>query len=102
AMVKANFFYVFIGIESPSPQAQMEAKKYQNLRRDPLESIRFIQSEGLWVTAGFIVGFDSDAEDIFEQQIDFIERAAIPWAMAGFLHALPQTTLHARMKREGR
>jgi len=102
AMVKANFFYVFIGIESPSPQAQREAKKFQNLRRDPLESVRFIQSEGLWVTAGFIVGFDSDTEDIFAQQIDFIERAAIPWAMAGFLQAPPTTPLFDRMLKEGR
>jgi radical SAM superfamily enzyme YgiQ (UPF0313 family) len=102
AMVKANFFYVFIGIESPSPQAQMEAKKFQNLRRDPLESIRYIQSEGLWVTAGFIVGFDSDTADIFDQQIDFIERAAIPWAMAGFLQAPPTTPLFDRMMKEDR
>ena len=50
AMVRANFYYVFIGIESPSEQALMETKKYQNLRHDQLESIRFIQSQGLWVT----------------------------------------------------
>jgi len=102
AMVKANFFYVFIGIESPSPKSLTEAKKFQNLRRDPLESIRFIQSQGLWVTAGFIIGFDSDTEDIFEQQRDFIERAAIPWAMAGFLQAPPTTPLYDRMLKEGR
>ena len=102
AMVKANFFYVFIGIESPSPKSLIEAKKFQNLRRDPLESIRFIQSEGLWVTAGFIIGFDSDTEEIFEQQRDFIERAAVPWAMAGFLQAPPSTPLFDRMLKEGR
>ena len=102
AMVKANFFYVFIGIESPSPKSLTEAKKFQNLRRDPLESIRFIQSQGLWVTAGFIIGFDSDTEDIFEQQTAFIERAAIPWAMAGFLQAPPTTPLYDRMLKEGR
>ena len=102
AMVKANFFYVFIGIESPSPKALKEAKKYQNLRRDPLESIRFVQGQGLWVTAGFIIGFDSDTEDVFEQQRSFIERAAIPWAMAGFLQAPPTTPLFERMLKEDR
>jgi len=102
AMVKANFFYVFIGIESPSTESLTEAKKFQNLRRDPLESIRLIQSKGLWVTAGFIVGFDSDTEAIFKQQRDFIERAAIPWAMAGFLQAPPTTPLYNRMLKEGR
>jgi radical SAM superfamily enzyme YgiQ (UPF0313 family) len=102
AMVRANFFYVFVGIESPSAKSLREAKKYQNLRRDPLESIRFIQSRGLWVTAGFILGFDSDTEDIFAGQVEFIERAAIPWAMAGFLQAPPTTALYARMMKEGR
>jgi radical SAM superfamily enzyme YgiQ (UPF0313 family) len=102
AMVRANFFYVFVGIESPSKESLAEAKKFQNLRRDPLDCVRTIQSQGLWVTGGFILGFDSDTEDIFEQQRDFIERAAIPWAMAGFLQAPATTPLHARMLKEGR
>jgi len=102
AMVRANFYYVFIGIESPSEQSLLETKKYQNLRHDQLESIRFIQSQGLWVSAGFIIGFDSDTEDIFERQRDFIERAAIPWAMAGFLQAPATTPLYDRMVKQGR
>ncbi len=102
AMVRANFYYVFIGIESPSVESLTETKKYQNLRRDLLESIRFIQSQGLWVTGGFIIGFDSDTEDIFERQKDFIERAAIPWAMVGFLQAPATTPLHDRMLKQGR
>jgi radical SAM superfamily enzyme YgiQ (UPF0313 family) len=102
SMVKANFFYVFIGIESSSPEPLAEAKKFQNLRRDSLESVRFIQSQGLWVTAGFIIGFDSDTENVFEQQREFIERSAIPWAMVGFLQAPPTTPLFERMLKEDR
>src|SRR5437870_12921847 len=80
----------------------MEAKKFQNLRRDPLDCVRTIQRHGLWVTGGFILGFDSDTSDIFEQQTKFIERAAILWAMAGFLQAPPTTPLYDRMLKEGR
>jgi radical SAM superfamily enzyme YgiQ (UPF0313 family) len=102
AMVKANFLHVFLGIESASRESLVEAKKLQNLSLDPIDTIKILQRGGLWVTGGFILGFDSDSEDIFEQQIDLIERAAIPWALVNFLHALPQTALHARMQREGR
>jgi radical SAM superfamily enzyme YgiQ (UPF0313 family) len=102
AMVKANFLYVFVGIESASKESLVEAKKLQNLSLDPIDSIKILHQGGLWVTGGFILGFDSDTEDIFEQQIGFVERAAIPWALVNFLHALPQTALHARMQREGR
>jgi radical SAM superfamily enzyme YgiQ (UPF0313 family) len=102
AMVRANFHWVFIGIESPSAESLKETKKYQNLRRDLLESVRYIQGKGLLVSAGFIVGFDSDTEDIFETQKKFVELAAIPWAMTGFLGAPPTTPLYDRMEREGR
>src|ERR1700693_5294857 len=101
-MVKANFWRVFIGIESPSAESLKETKKFQNLRGDLLDSIRFIQQHGLWVMGGFIVGFDSDPPDIFDRQIEFVQRAAIPWAMTGILQAPPTTPLYERMKKEGR
>ncbi len=102
AMVEANFMYVFLGIESPSAEALKATKKFQNLRKDNLEQIRIIQESGLWVLGGFIVGFDSDDETIFERQREFIERAGITWAMAGMLQAPPTTPLYDRMKKEGR
>lgn len=102
AMVEANFMYVFIGIETPSSEALKESKKFQNLRRDTLEQVRTIQKAGLWVLAGFIVGFDSDDETIFDRQLEFIDRAAISWAMAGVLQAPPTTALYDRLKKEGR
>ena len=102
AMVKANFLYVFIGIETPSSEALKGAKKFQNLRKDNLEQVRVIQESGLWVMAGFIVGFDSDDETIFERQFEFIEKTAITWAMTGMLQAPPTTPLFDRMRKEGR
>jgi radical SAM superfamily enzyme YgiQ (UPF0313 family) len=102
AMVKANFYGVFVGIESPSPESLKETKKFQNLRADPVEAIRFLQEKGLWVTGGFIIGFDSDTEDIFERQRHFIERTAIAWAMLGLLQAPPTTALFERMKQQDR
>ena len=102
AMVEANFMYVFIGIETPSSEALKESKKFQNLRHDSMEQVRVIQKAGLWVLAGFIVGFDSDDETIFDRQLEFIDRAAIAWAMAGVLQAPPTTALYDRMKKEGR
>jgi radical SAM superfamily enzyme YgiQ (UPF0313 family) len=102
AMVKANFFYVFLGIESPSKESLQETKKFQNLAVDPVTCIDLLHQKGLWVTGGFIVGFDSDTEDIFERQIEFIERTAIPWALLNSLHAMPHTALYERMQKEGR
>ena len=101
-MQRANFRRVFLGIETPVEESLKEAQKGQNTKRDLLESVRKIQSYGMEVMAGFIVGFDNDPEDIFERQINFIRESAIPLAMVGLLTALPDTQLWRRLKREGR
>lgn len=101
-MHRAGFSRVFLGIETPVEESLKEAQKGQNTKRDLLESVRKIQSYGMEVMAGFIVGFDSDPEDIFERQIEFIRESAIPLAMVGILGALPDTQLYRRLEREGR
>ena len=101
-MVKAGFKKVFVGIETPSPESLRECHKLQNEGRDLVEAVRSIQHAGLEVMGGFIVGFDSDRQDIFKQQFDFIQRSGVVTAMVGLLSALPQTELYHRLKREGR
>ena len=100
-MREAGFRRVFLGIETPVEESLKEAQKSQN-RGNLLESVKKIQSYGMEVMAGFIVGFDNDPEDIFERQIDFIRKSAIPLAMVGLLNALPDTQLWRRLEREGR
>lgn len=101
-MVESGFDMVFIGIETPDNETLAAAHKHQNTRMDILESVETIQRKGLEVTAGFIVGFDSDDSTIFDRQLEFIQKAAIPVAMVGLLVALPRTRLARRLKREGR
>src|SRR5437588_8813953 len=101
-MRRAGFHRVFLGIETPVVESLKEAQKGQNTRRNLLDSVRKIQSYGMEVMAGFIVGFDNDPEDIFERQINFIRESAIPLAMVGLLTALPDTQLWRRLKNEGR
>lgn len=101
AMRDAGFRRVFIGIETPVEESLHEAQKSQN-RGNLLDSVKTIQSYGIEVMAGFIVGFDNDPEDIFARQIDFIRKSAIPLAMVGLLNALPDTQLWRRLEREGR
>jgi radical SAM superfamily enzyme YgiQ (UPF0313 family) len=101
-MVEAGFTMVFIGIESPDPAALELIDKKQNLKGDMVESVRKIQNKGIMVMGGFIVGFDTDTEDIFDAQFDFIQQAGIPVAMIGVLAAMPNTRLYRRLEREGR
>ncbi len=101
-MCDAGFHSVFIGIESPSMESLRETHKYQNIQGDLLSKVHHVQQFGIEVMAGFILGFDSDTDDIFERQIEFIKRARIPMAMVGTLNAMPATELWQRLKKEGR
>src|SRR5256714_5448686 len=64
-MRDAGFRRVFLGIETPVEESLKEAQKSQN-RGNLLESVKKIQTYGMEVMAGFIVGFDNDPLDIFE------------------------------------
>ncbi|MFZ1614528.1 MAG: radical SAM protein, partial [Holophaga sp.] len=101
-MVEAGFNMVFLGLETPDRATLAATGKPQNLKSDMLEGVRRIQAHGMEVSAGFILGFDTDPEDIFERQVQFIQEAAIPTAMVGLLTALPNTQLARRLEREGR
>jgi radical SAM superfamily enzyme YgiQ (UPF0313 family) len=101
-MVEAGFSSVFVGIETPDVNTLASTQKQQNLREDIFENIKKIETHGIEVYGGFIVGFDADPPDIFERQVDFIQKAGIPVAMIGLLTALPNTQLYRRLLSEGR
>jgi radical SAM superfamily enzyme YgiQ (UPF0313 family) len=98
----ANFFAVFIGIESADQATLTATRKKQNTRRDIAASVHRIYAAGLFVVAGFIVGFDSERGPVVDATAQLIEEAAIPICMIGLLTALPNTELSRRLKREGR
>ena len=102
AMRKAGFNEVFVGIESPSEESLRETGKTQNLRMDMGTAVQKIQSHGMEVMGGFIIGFDNDTESIADAQIDFVQKNGIPQAMIGLLSALPGTELQKRLQSEGR
>jgi radical SAM superfamily enzyme YgiQ (UPF0313 family) len=114
--VEANIRTVFVGIETPNPAALMETKKFQNVDRHKrregispqeeeaflLSRIHKIQSKGIKVTCGLIVGFDSDTPDIFDSHRRFLQQSGILHAMVGLLAAIPKTPLYERLRQAGR
>jgi len=93
-MVEAGFAKVFVGIESTEEASLNECNKTQNKKRDLIKCVKDIQSTGMEVTAGFIVGFDNDTPSIFQNQIDFIQKSGIISAMVGLLNAPKKTLLY--------
>lgn len=101
-LVSAGFNDVFIGIESPNEDSLAECNKKQNEHRDIVASVKKLQSRGLQVQAGFILGFDNDPVSIFKSQIALIKQSGIVMAMVGLLNAPHGTRLFRRMENENR
>ena len=101
-MRDANFFVVFIGIESGDTDTLVSMQKKQNTRRSIASSVHRIYAAGIFAIAGFIVGFDTEENHVADDMIRTIESTDIPIAMIGLLTALPNTQLERRLRREGR
>jgi radical SAM superfamily enzyme YgiQ (UPF0313 family) len=101
-MSAANFFAIFVGIETSDTAALIETHKLQNTRRDIAASIHEIHRAGIFVNAGFIIGFDAERANVAENMVECIEATGIPVCMVGLLFALPGTRLAKRLQAEGR
>jgi radical SAM superfamily enzyme YgiQ (UPF0313 family) len=101
-MREANFFTIFVGIESPDTETLVSMQKKQNTRRALADCVHKIYRAGMFVNAGFIVGFDSEKGAVADAMIECIEATSIPFCMVGLLYALPTTQLTRRLAREGR
>jgi len=99
---RANFFAMFVGIETPSHESLKSANKQHNMRIDMVQSVRNIQKRGILVVSGMIVGFDTDDIDIFEAQKEFIMKSGLVVPMVGMLMAPKGTRLWDRLEKENR
>lgn len=101
-MVEAGFNNLFIGIETPNDESLKECGKAPNRKRNLITSVWEMQKRGFIVAGGFIVGFDNDSKQVFDEQINFIQESGIVTAMVGLLNAPVGTKLYKRLQSEKR
>ncbi|MFW6359119.1 MAG: B12-binding domain-containing radical SAM protein, partial [Chroococcales cyanobacterium] len=101
-MREAYFCTVFCGIETPETDALQSISKQHNLSMPILDAIKTLNSYGMEVVSGIIMGLDTDTPDTADRIIEFIRLSNIPMLTINLLHALPRTPLWRRLEREGR
>jgi radical SAM superfamily enzyme YgiQ (UPF0313 family) len=101
-MADANFTSMFIGLESPRKESLREVKKFQNSQRNMVEDVHKIQSYGILVNGGLIVGFDADDKGIFQDHLDFVEETGLAEVNVTTMKALSGTPGYLRYQREKR
>src|SRR5580704_2070337 len=101
-MREANFITVFCGIETPDPDALKAMQKDHNMMVPILEGVRTINSYGMEVVSGIIMGLDTDTPNTANALIDFVEESQIPLLTINLIQALPKTPLWDRLARDNR
>jgi hopanoid C-2 methylase len=101
-MREAGFITVFCGIETPEPHALRSISKDQNLRMPVLDAVARINSYGLEVVSGIILGFDTDTPETAEAIVEFVRASRIPVLTINVLYALPKTPLWRRLEADNR
>jgi radical SAM superfamily enzyme YgiQ (UPF0313 family) len=101
-MREALFVTVFCGIETPDPDALHAMHKDHNMMVPILEGIHTINSYGMEVVSGIIMGLDTDKPETGDALLRFVDESRIPLLTINLLQALPKTPLWDRLEREGR
>src|SRR5215467_5796993 len=101
-MREAAFVTIFCGIESPDPDALKAMQKDHNMMVPILEGIKTINSFGMEVVSGIIMGLDTDKPGTADALISFVDESRIPLLTINLLQALPKTPLWDRLERANR
>jgi hypothetical protein len=76
--------------------------KDHNMMVPIMEAIHTLNSFGMEVVSGIILGLDTDKPETGQHLLEFIEASQIPLLTINLLQALPQTPRWDRLKRENR
>ncbi len=102
-LMRANDFrYIFVGIESGDGDVLDRTKKGQNTAMSPIDAVKTLNSYGIIVNTGLILGFDGEDRHTAGRTLDMVQKTGAFAALVLPLHALPNTQLAARLAREGR
>ena len=77
-MREASFKGIFVGIETPEADALKAMRKEQNIALPMMQAIETLNRYGLEVTAGIILGLDTDSPDTEARLAEFIDLSRIP------------------------
>jgi radical SAM superfamily enzyme YgiQ (UPF0313 family) len=101
-MALAGCTAVFIGFESLQANNITDANKKSPRPDDYARRVAILHDNGIQVNGSFVLGFDHDHRDVFENLTGWIERNRLECATFHILTPYPGTPLFAQMEREGR
>ena len=107
--VKAGLIYAAIGMESISKEVLQKSGSYSKMGvggatdmiKKMKENIRFIQEQGILISAWFAIGYEDDDLETYYTTLKFCQEMNILPVFTP-LHAIQGTDLYDRLKAEGK
>lgn len=93
---------VFVGFESLQPRNIEEAGKKSPTPTDYARRVALLHDHGIQVNGSFVLGFDHDHQDVFQQTVNWIEENRLECATFHILTPYPTTPLFRQMEAAGR
>ncbi len=99
---RSGLLHVNIGMESISSETLASMNKKINKVSEYGQLLRNLRKRGISYSLNFILGWDTDAEEVFRSTLDFLRENKVPAAYFNILMPDKGTGLYDRMKEENR
>jgi radical SAM superfamily enzyme YgiQ (UPF0313 family) len=101
-MALAGCTGVFVGFESLSERNIADCGKRSPRPADYARRVSILHDHGIQVNGSFVLGFDHDGPEVFEETVAWIEERRLECATFHILTPYPGTPLFERLEGEGR
>ncbi|MBN1347144.1 MAG: B12-binding domain-containing radical SAM protein [Phycisphaerae bacterium] len=91
AFARSGFTEAYVGIESVNPRALAKINKGFNRVDEYLRVIRKVQSYGIRVGCGMVLGLDGEDKDFYKQMLAFLEESKMTYVTPTYLTYVPGT-----------
>lgn len=93
---------LLIGFESVSQATLNETHKHFHSAEKYAEIVRRLHDHGIGIQGCFVFGFDNDDESVFEQTVEFVDRARIDLPRYAVMTPFPGTGAFRQLEAQGR
>jgi radical SAM superfamily enzyme YgiQ (UPF0313 family) len=104
-LARSHCAQILVGFESAAPESlkNVDVRNWKYRRFETYtKKIRHIQSHGISVNGCFILGFDTDGPEVFDQTLEFARASGLAEVQITLLTPFPGTLLHSRLQQERR
>jgi radical SAM superfamily enzyme YgiQ (UPF0313 family) len=102
AFARSGFTDAYVGLESINPRALARINKGFNRVEDYLRVIRKVQSYGIRVGCGMVLGLDGEDRDYYKRWLAFLEDAGMCFVTPTYATYVPGTRAYQEIKSAGR